>query len=179
MRLRGLAQPLHSGTMKRVFQKRVIRGYKMQVMVTLPDTLVFQLISQAKSKNLTFNEFLLKTLQNDGFAPLEPQESFSDSVNEDHTTTDLETSPFHFDEEETVTDVVRRIQARTLNLDNIHPPTKTIDELVDDLKENPPEASEINPVEWDQMWAKFENDMKMPVKDFSAIVELPQENWLR
>jgi len=76
----------------------------MQIMLTLPDTLVSRLIAQAKSINLTFNEFLLNTIQN--VLPVTEQ-------------------PQNFYEDETVADVVKRIQSRPPNLANVHPPTKT------------------------------------------------------
>jgi len=60
-----------------------------------------------------------------------------------------------------VADVVKRIQSRPPNLANIHPPTKTADEIMADIETNPPEERDYTPAEWDQMWAKFEHNLNM------------------
>ena len=145
----------------------------MQIMLTLPDTLVFRLISQARSINLTFNEFLLKTLLGGEFASAQQQESVHENGAESdiqNAVTRYEASPYRFVEEETLADVVRRIKSRPPNPANIHPPTKTADELMLDLEENPPEDSDISPTEWDQLWAEFEYGMKISARE-NAVAE--------
>lgn len=135
----------------------------MQITLTLPDNLVSRLISQAKAINLTLNEFLLKTLQNSALTPAKSQTSgvennFESELSDSATVS--ATSSIHF-EEDSLADVVKRIKARPPNPANIHRATKTVDELVKDLDENPSEISEFSPVEWEQMWAEFEYDMKL------------------
>ena len=145
----------------------------MQIMLTLPDTLVFRLISQARSINLTFNEFLLKTLLGGEFLPAQQQESMNENDAESdsqNAVTLYDTTPYRFVEEETLADVVQRIKSRPSNPANIHPPTKTADELLLDLEENPPEDSEISPAEWDQMWADFEYGIKISARE-KAVAE--------
>ena len=137
----------------------------MQVMLTLPDPLVSRLISQAESINITFNELLLKTLQKGMSTTLELQKLVNSSEADiDGLIAQDAISPIYFVEEETVADVVKRIKARPPNPANIHRATKTVDQLMKDLAENPPEESEFSPAEWDQMWAKFEHDMKMSAR---------------
>lgn len=137
----------------------------MQVMLTLPDPLVSRLISQAESINITFNELLLKTLQKGMSTTLELQKLVSGSEADiDDSIAQDTISPIHFVEKETLADVVKRIKARPPNPANIHRATKTADQLMQDLAENPPAESELSIAEWDQMWAGFEYDLKMSAR---------------
>jgi len=155
----------------------------MQIMLTLPDTLVSRLIAQAESINLTFNEFLLNALQNKLLVTQKTQELNGNSDLDSVMTADNITG-LKFYENDTVADVVKRIQSRPPNPANIRVPTKTIDEVMEDIEKNPPEERYYTPAEWDQMWAEFEHGLKMADTqndidhDFNAVANLAQENWL-
>lgn len=57
-------------------------------------------------------------------------------------------------------EIVAMIKATPPNSNAIHPPTKTVAELMAELEANPPEPSDITPDEWDRLWVAFEAELK-------------------
>ena len=128
----------------------------MQITLTLPESIIFQLQRQAAQLDVSVDDLALKL--------------FSKALNDDLVEA---TSPAgHYDDGlPSLEEVVAIIKATPPNPDAIIHPTKTIEEVLAHWEAIAPDESDITP-----------DDMNLSLlttdKDFQAIPDLEQENWL-
>lgn len=116
----------------------------MQVTLSLPETLVNHLQQQAEQLDVSLDDLTAKLLSD----ALINEQTESLSAPDDEV--DLPT----------LEELVARIRATPPNPKAVHPPTKTVEEVLAALEASPSPESDITPEEWDRMWAAFEQELK-------------------
>jgi len=117
-----------------------------QITLTLPDAIVAQLERQIKQRNMSLDDFVLKL--------------FSDALMAEP----VDALPFpenHTDSFPSLEALVSKIKATPPNPALIIPPTQTLAEVVAYWQAHPTEKSDIEPDEWDRLWAEFERGQKI------------------
>ncbi|HMN29351.1 MAG TPA: hypothetical protein PKE45_14470 [Caldilineaceae bacterium] len=118
----------------------------MEITLTLPAAMVERLERQAEQLRVTVADLASNLLSNglvgEGFA----------------NQTELNRPP---EELPSLTEVVARIQALPPNPAALIPATITIDDVVAHWQANPPTEDDLTPAAWDQLWAAFEQELKI------------------
>lgn len=117
----------------------------MEITFTLPDAMIIRLEEQADQLKVSLDDLAWKFF-NDGL------------ITESAVATPAPNGDP--DELPSLEEVVARIQATPPSPSAVVPPTKTLAEVVAYWEAHPADETDLTPVEWDRLWASFEEELK-------------------
>ncbi|MBP7961284.1 MAG: hypothetical protein KBG20_04610 [Caldilineaceae bacterium] len=123
----------------------------MQITLTLPELVADRLEQQAIQLNVSLGDLALK-LFSDGLVAEPVAKVSPNAAQNDQWRNGLSS----------LQEVVARIQATPFNPAAVVSPTQSIEEVEAIWQANSAGGADISPVEWDRLWAKFEQALKTP-----------------